>query len=104
MGDGKYLYFGFGLISIFLIIGVVAIANMASISPTNSSNQDAKITIELYGPNDTKEISYFTSQEKLFSEKTVTLNFSSAKKGVQFYDNGYNCEISCKKSERFNGN
>jgi len=97
MGDEKYLYFGLGLISIFLIIGVVAIAYMPSISPTKYSTQDAKITIELYGPNQSKEISYFTSQEKLFSENNTILNFSSVQKGVQFSSNGYKCEISCKK-------
>ena len=97
MGGEKYLYFGLGLISIFLIVGIVAIANMPSVFPTMHSNQDVKITIELFGPNETKEIFYFTSQEKLFSEEDITLNFSSAQKGVQFYNNGYKCEISCKK-------
>lgn len=97
MGDEKYLYFGLGLISIFLIVGFVSIAYMPSISPAKYSNQDAKITIEFYGSNDTKELSFFTSQEKLFSEKTNALNFSSVQKGVQFSSNGYKCEISCKK-------
>ncbi len=93
MADGKYLYFGVGIISIFLLAGIIVVFQ------TMPSTEDggAKITIQLNEYNHPKEFSYYTTQEKLFSGENQTLNFSSAQNGVEFFSNGIKCNVSCEK-------
>ena len=95
MAIDKYLYFGVGIVSIFLIIGAISVFQ-TFFFPAESN---AKITIQLNENNYSKEFSYYTSKEKLFSEENQTLNFSNAQSGVEFSSNGIKCKVSCEKEK-----
>ncbi len=94
MRNENYLYTGVGIISVFLI------ASVAFIGTTNPQTvgTNAKITIEFDEKNQSKQFSFYTTQEQLFSENS-TINFSSAQNAVSFYAEDFRCNISCKKEE-----
>ena len=94
MQNGNYIYIGIGIISVFLVatFAFIAIAN------PETKETSAKITIELGEQSKSKEFSFYTTQEQLFSENS-TINFSPAQNGVSFYGENFRCEISCKKED-----
>lgn len=95
MKQDKYLYFGAGIISIFLLAGIIGVFQTFP-SPEAGS---AKITIQLNENNYSHEYEFYTSQARLFSEENQTLNFSPVQKGIEFSSNGIKCKVSCEKEE-----
>lgn len=95
MKQDKYLYFGVGIISIFLLAGIIGV--FQTLPSTEAGT--AKITIQLNENNYSSGYEFYTTQTKLFSEESQTLNFSPAKNGVEIMSKGINCTVSCEKEE-----
>ena len=95
MERDRCLYFGVGIISVFLLAGIIGVFQTLP-SPEAGG---AKITIQLNENNYSHEYEFYTTQAKLFSKETQTLNFSPAQNRVEFLSNGIKCKVSWEKEE-----